>query len=173
MYWYCIFTKSHCIIVAPDPWDNSPAHATWLQITKSLNSNCLKKMNKLQLTTAHFSNFTLFTLLASFFLKLIKSKTGLVRLTNFQMLAWCRGHHELKSVLRITVSVPEQSELLFYIFRQKFDVVCLFVFFLCFLFYHLSRWTPGMACNMVICLCDSWMRKKLSNEIKISPQREH
>ena len=136
---------------------------------------CLKEKqtNRLLLTTAHFSDFTLFTLLASFCLKLIKSKTGLVRLTNFQMLAWCRGHHELKSVLRITVSVPEQSELLFYIFRQKFDVVCLFVFFLCFLFYHLSRWTPGMACNMVICLCDSWMRKKLSNEIKISPQREH
>ena len=32
---------------------------------------------------------------------------------------------------------------------------------------------PGVACNMIIHLCDLWMRKKQANEIKISVQRGH
>ena len=57
-----------------------------------------------------------------------KSNTVLVRLTIFLVLAWCQEHHKLKSVLRITVGLSEQPELIFQVFRQNFDVVRSFVF---------------------------------------------
>ena len=41
-----------------------------------------------------------------------KSKTCLVRSTDFLVLAWCRDHHELRTMLRFTVGLPEQSEII-------------------------------------------------------------
>ena len=76
----------------------------------------------------------------AFFLKLIKSKTGLVRLTNFR----CR---ELKSVLRITVSVPEQPEIIFISFQTKFDFVN---FILLFFFQVVSCFLSALG---AFCLC--------------------
>ena len=51
-----------------------------------------------------------------------KSKTGLVRLTKFLMLAWCQEHHKLKTVFRFSVSLPDHSVWIFKVSLKNLNV---------------------------------------------------
>ena len=66
--------------------------------------------------------------------QLYKSKTGLVRMKKFLMLAWCQEHHELKYVLKFYVSLSKHSVWIFEYSHKIFDVrlfvfLCLGVYF--------------------------------------------